>query len=68
MANSAAAPIGGASSSGSTASRSSPRCFKFRDDQGHEVEFTAPYVSRKLKRTKPLAVDEFEFLNGTPRR
>lgn len=38
--------------------------FKFRDDHGHEVEFTAPYANAKLKRRKPLALDEFEFLRG----
>lgn len=36
--------------------------FKFRDDQGHEVEFTAPYTHSRLKRTQPLALDEFQFL------
>jgi methionine synthase II (cobalamin-independent) len=36
--------------------------FKFRDDQGNEVEFTAPYTHARLRRTKPLALDEFEFL------
>jgi 5-methyltetrahydropteroyltriglutamate--homocysteine methyltransferase len=36
--------------------------FKFRDDQGHEVEFTAPYTHARLKRTQPLALDEFRFL------
>jgi 5-methyltetrahydropteroyltriglutamate--homocysteine methyltransferase len=36
--------------------------FKFRDDQGSEVEFTAPYTHAKLRRTKPLALDEFQFL------
>lgn len=38
--------------------------FKFRDDQGHQVDFTAPYAEGKLNRTKPLALDEFEFLKG----
>ncbi|MGV3634958.1 MAG: 5-methyltetrahydropteroyltriglutamate--homocysteine S-methyltransferase [Pseudorhodoplanes sp.] len=38
--------------------------FKFRDDQGHQVDFTAPYAEGKLKRNKPLALDEFEFLKG----
>src|SRR5262245_52907026 len=41
-----------------------PALFKFRDDHGHEVEFTAPYAAGKLRRTKPLALDEFEFLRG----
>jgi 5-methyltetrahydropteroyltriglutamate--homocysteine methyltransferase len=36
--------------------------FRFRDDQGREVEFTAPYTYAKLRRTKPLALDEFQFL------
>lgn len=38
--------------------------FKFRDDQGHEVEFTAPYAAGKLRRVKPLALDEFNFVKG----
>ena len=41
--------------------------FKFRDDQGHEVEFTAPYAHARLKRTQPLAVDEFRFLQQVAR-
>jgi 5-methyltetrahydropteroyltriglutamate--homocysteine methyltransferase len=36
--------------------------FKFRDDHGHEVEFTAPYAAGKLNRRQPLVLDEFEFL------
>lgn len=36
--------------------------FLFRDDHGHEVEFTAPHAKSKVKRTKPLALDEFTFL------
>ena len=39
-----------------------PAVFKFRDDHGHEVEFTATYASAKLSRTRPLAVDEYAFL------
>ncbi|MFL6797117.1 MAG: 5-methyltetrahydropteroyltriglutamate--homocysteine S-methyltransferase [Xanthobacteraceae bacterium] len=35
---------------------------KFRDDNGHEVDFTAPYAVAKLRRTEPLAVDELLFL------
>ena len=38
--------------------------FKFRNDQGHEVEFTAPYAEAILKRLQPLALDEFVFLHG----
>jgi 5-methyltetrahydropteroyltriglutamate--homocysteine methyltransferase len=36
--------------------------FKFRDDRGHEVEFTAPHVVAPVRRKQPLALDEFEFL------
>ena len=39
-----------------------PALFKFRDDQGHEIEFTAPYTVEKLRRNQPLALDEFLFL------
>jgi 5-methyltetrahydropteroyltriglutamate--homocysteine methyltransferase len=35
---------------------------KFRDDHGHEVDFTAPYATAPLRRTHPLALDEFTFL------
>jgi 5-methyltetrahydropteroyltriglutamate--homocysteine methyltransferase len=41
-----------------------PADFKFRDDHGHEVEFTAPYTAGKLRRSQPLALDEFLFLRG----
>jgi len=41
-----------------------PAVFKFRNDQGHEVEFTAPYANAKIVRRKPLALDEYDFLNG----
>src|SRR4051812_19014972 len=36
--------------------------FKFRDDSGREAAFTAPYAVGKLKRTGPIALDEFVFL------
>jgi 5-methyltetrahydropteroyltriglutamate--homocysteine methyltransferase len=39
-----------------------PAAFKFRDDHGHEVEFTATYAAGKLSRSRPLALDEFAFL------
>ena len=45
-----------------------PAVFKFRDDQGHEVDFTATYACARLKRTQPLAVDEFECLRALTRR
>ena len=39
-----------------------PAELKFRDDHGHEVEFTGTYAAAKLRRAKPLALDEFLFL------
>jgi 5-methyltetrahydropteroyltriglutamate--homocysteine methyltransferase len=42
-----------------------PASFKFRDDSGHEVEFTAPYAKACIERLQPLALDEFMFLRGT---
>jgi 5-methyltetrahydropteroyltriglutamate--homocysteine methyltransferase len=39
-----------------------PASFKFRNDAGHEVEFTAPYARNKIRRARALAVDEFDFL------
>ena len=42
-----------------------PASFKFRDDSGHEVEFTAPYVKERIERLQPLALDEFMFLRAT---
>jgi len=39
-----------------------PAAFKFRDDHGHEVEFTATYAAGRLSRSRPLALDEFTFL------
>ena len=41
-----------------------PAIFKFRNDQGHEVEFTAPYARTKIARRQPLALDEYDFLRG----
>lgn len=38
--------------------------YTFRDDTGHEYEFTAPYASKKIRRLQPLAVDEFEFVKS----
>ena len=35
---------------------------KFRDDHGHVVDFTATYAAGKLRRTRPLALDEFNFI------
>jgi 5-methyltetrahydropteroyltriglutamate--homocysteine methyltransferase len=41
--------------------------FRFRNDQGHEIDFTAPYATGKIKRTRPLALDEFAFLKSATR-
>jgi 5-methyltetrahydropteroyltriglutamate--homocysteine methyltransferase len=41
-----------------------PAVFRFRNDQGHEVDFTAPYARSKIARRKPLALDEYDFLKG----
>jgi len=40
-----------------------PAAFKFRNDQGQEAEFTAPYAGAKIARRQPLALDEFDFLH-----
>jgi 5-methyltetrahydropteroyltriglutamate--homocysteine methyltransferase len=39
-----------------------PAQLKFRDDHGHEIDFTAPYATAKLRRSQPIALDEFVFL------
>jgi len=44
-----------------------PALFKFRDDAGHEVAFTAPYAVDKIRRAQPLALDEFAFLREATR-
>jgi 5-methyltetrahydropteroyltriglutamate--homocysteine methyltransferase len=44
-----------------------PALLKFRDDDGREVDFTAPYANGPLRRTHPLALDEFEFLRDVTR-
>jgi 5-methyltetrahydropteroyltriglutamate--homocysteine methyltransferase len=38
--------------------------YKFRDAQGHEMSFTTPYASGKIRRVRELALDEFEFLKS----
>ena len=40
-----------------------PAEFKFRNDEGHELEFTGTYAAGKLKRVQPLALDEFLFMH-----
>jgi len=44
-----------------------PALLKFRDDDGREVDFTAPYANGLLRRTHPLALDEFAFLRDVTR-
>ncbi len=44
-----------------------PAVFKFRDDHGHEVDFTAPFASARVRRTTSLALDEFTYLRDTTR-
>ena len=44
-----------------------PALLKFRDDDGREVDFTAPYAVSAMRRTRPLALDEFVFLHDTTR-
>ena len=44
-----------------------PALLRFRDDNGNETDFTAPYASAPIKRRGPLALDEFEFLQGVAR-
>jgi 5-methyltetrahydropteroyltriglutamate--homocysteine methyltransferase len=39
-----------------------PALLKFRDNHGHETDFTAPYASAAIRRRQPLALDEFVFL------
>jgi 5-methyltetrahydropteroyltriglutamate--homocysteine methyltransferase len=36
--------------------------FQFRDEQGQELTFTAPFVTGKVARRNPVALDEFDFL------
>jgi len=38
--------------------------FKFHDDHGHEVDFTAPYAEAPVRRTRTISGDEFDFLKG----
>jgi 5-methyltetrahydropteroyltriglutamate--homocysteine methyltransferase len=41
--------------------------FKFHDDHGQEADFTAPYAEAKVARGQPIALDEFEFVQGASR-
>jgi methionine synthase II (cobalamin-independent) len=38
--------------------------FKFHDEHGHEADFTAPHVAGRVRRGKPITLDEFRFLSG----
>jgi 5-methyltetrahydropteroyltriglutamate--homocysteine methyltransferase len=38
--------------------------FTFHDDHGHEQAFTAPHVADKVRRTRGIALDEFEFVRS----
>jgi 5-methyltetrahydropteroyltriglutamate--homocysteine methyltransferase len=42
--------------------------FRFHDAHGHESEFTAPYVTKKVARGAPITLDEFEFVKGSTAR
>ncbi len=48
--------------------RVGPAVFKFRDDAGHERDFTSPYVSGKLRRVRSIAGDELEFVRAITAR
>jgi 5-methyltetrahydropteroyltriglutamate--homocysteine methyltransferase len=36
--------------------------FRFHDAEGHESDFTAPYVRAKVARRAPITVDEFRYV------
>lgn len=36
--------------------------FRFRDDEGNETDFTAPYADAKIWRQRPITVDEYAFV------
>ncbi len=42
--------------------------FRFHDEQGHESDFTAPYVEGKVSRKAPITLDELDFLQATTSR
>lgn len=41
--------------------------FKFRDDSGHEMDFTAPHAIGKVSRRQPLALDEYLYFRDHTR-
>ena len=42
--------------------------FTFHDAEGHESNFTAPYVNGRVSRTEPITLDEFAFLSKLTKR
>jgi len=38
--------------------------FKFHDDHGHELDFTAPVAEAPVRRTRTISGDEFGYLKG----
>lgn len=42
--------------------------YTFRDDTGQEYEFAAPYADKKIKRMRPIAVEEFAFVKAHTKR
>jgi 5-methyltetrahydropteroyltriglutamate--homocysteine methyltransferase len=48
--------------------RIEPAVFTFRDALGQELAFTATYANARVRRTQPLASDEFEFLRDLTQR
>lgn len=41
--------------------------YKFQDESGRETNFTTPYATKKIRRVRALAVDEFAFLRDVTR-
>ncbi|MEE2804384.1 MAG: 5-methyltetrahydropteroyltriglutamate--homocysteine S-methyltransferase [Pseudomonadota bacterium] len=41
--------------------------FTFRDDCGHQEQFSAPHVSNPVRRRTDIAVDEFRFVRASTR-
>ncbi len=48
--------------------RVGPAVFKFHDEEGRETAFTAPYVKGKLRRVRPIALDEIQFIAANSTR
>jgi 5-methyltetrahydropteroyltriglutamate--homocysteine methyltransferase len=47
--------------------RIGPAVFKFHDEVGREAAFTAPYVKGRLRRVRPIALDELQFIASNTR-